>query len=191
MNGDWPPVHHVLLVVGIPAALCLAALALRIWLWRKASAAHAPEAQKPAPSPEPAPRKYTYEEYVRDMEEGILSITEILEKCRAAGGIPKKPEGAPESPVDERLKSRMAWFEQLAKVAPNLKLVPAPPPPPVVVALKGQTVPCQSCMGRGMEAAWPCGGAPPRPQFDNVFNVRKGGKCRSCNGTGFVVITGG
>lgn len=144
-------------------------------------------------------KAYTWEELQSDLHDGKLTFNEIWEK---SGGIfperPKEPApSAPEAIQAPEMRARaawlQAWFKTRAAEMGTVKVVPPPPPPPVVISLKGQAVRCSKCNGSGKATTG--GGlytAPIRlgvvlPPVQNPIGER----CRSCNGTGYVIITNG
>jgi len=166
------------------------------------------------PERKPNPN-YTYEQFKADLYDRGLTFQEIYEKC--GGVFPKKPEEKPpgagytgpvdcgpdgfqgyQGPlgvdsrhrwgmdVDARMKELLAWHAERVKENGALKIV-KPPPAYTVITIKGQQVPCRQC----------------RPDIQGYPTISVGGgypsygrqidrkSCKSCNGTGFVIITHG
>lgn len=143
-----------------------------------------------APAPPPA-NKYTWDEYLRDVEDPKFTFNQILEKYQL-GGIPVRPPNKPPLPPElqeksDRFQERMAWFKKMGEENPLMKLVPPPPPPPTVVSVTGQTLPCPQCKGGRTY--------PVNPQYDPGCGSVRGAPtrkapCSLCGGAGFMVITG-
>lgn len=140
-----------------------------------------------ADDPQPNPN-YTYDDFQRDLRDKRLTFNEIYEKC--GGQIPQKPkesESVVESEIasedDERRKKMQALFEKMGKGSPILKVVNPPPQPQPIVAITGQPVPCSVCKGSGRYTML--------GHYPWIRDSRPDGKCASCNGTGFVIISRG
>lgn len=138
---------------------------------------------KPAPPPAEAKAPYTYKDFMREILDDRVSISDILDRC--GGSVPVDPAGTPPiapAGIDrDRLAARLEWFRLMMAKNPAVPLVPPPPPPAPVFAFKGQIVPCD-CR-KSAE-----GGYPMRQYGSGP--IRHGEKCRACGGTGFVVIHG-
>lgn len=185
-----------------PGLLCLVLAGLCVilvirWFNRRKSAKPSLETQaavaqslavtqslaEPDPDKEPKGKPYTHEDYVRDIRDGNIQVEEILRRC--GGIIPVKPKDAPETKYSARLDERMRWAEKMAKENPGLKMTKPPVPIPVLL-VKGQMVRCKCpCHGPGGIHS---GGMYGQPAV-NDYRSRCLGKCSSCGGTGYVIVT--
>lgn len=108
-------------------------------------------------------------------------------KGQDGGGPPQGPDGGPNpTPRMRTMVDKQAWFSELAKELPKLKLVPPPVPKALVVA-KGFTVPC-TCVS---ERRLPGGGSLGLGHHDLGPNQARKPFCSKCNDTGVIVVTGG
>jgi hypothetical protein len=148
-------------------------------------AAVAQSLAEPDPDKEPKGKPYTYEDYVRDIRDGNVQIEEILKRC--GGVIPVKPKDAPEIKHSARLDERMRWAEKMAKENPGLKMTKPPVPIPVLL-VKGQVVRCKCCC-HGHGGIYTTGYIDQQPVRDSLYCSNCHGQCRSCRGTGYVIIT--
>lgn len=146
----------------------------------------------PPPNPD-----YSYDDFQRDLRDKRLTFNEIYEKC--GGQIPQRPkesENATESETaledDKRRKKMQAWFEKMPKSG-ILKVVNPPMLPQPIAAITGQPVGCSSCHGSGSSyGSSSFGSIGLGGNYRSPVKVRgDDGKCRSCNGTGFVIISKG
>jgi hypothetical protein len=141
---------------------------------------------EPDPDKELKGKPYTYEDYIRDIRDGNVELEEILRRC--GGVIPEKPKDAPEVKYTDRMDERMRWFEKMAKENPGLKMTKPPVPIPVLL-VKGQVVRCKCCC-HGSGGIHTTGFIDhPQPAPGRLYCSNCRGKCRSCGGTGYMIIT--
>lgn len=140
----------------------------------------------PAPPPGQQPPPYTYADYLRDLHDKDMSISDILDKC--GGVIPTAPPPAePASTaitgtgglLHARGGEAMAIFERMA--GGNAK--PIVPPPVPVLVMKVWQVPCDQCSKPGSVMHV--------NQQELEFRALQRKQCKKCGGTGALNIQDG
>lgn len=135
----------------------------------------------PEPPPESPPPPQAPQEEPKGPDGGTAP------KGQDGGGPPVGQDGGSNpTPRMRTMADKQAWFSELAKELPKLKLVPPPVPQALVVA-KGFTVPC-TCVS---ERRLPGGGSLGLGHHDLGPNQKRKPFCSKCNDTGVIVVTGG
>lgn len=171
----------MLVAVGAVSLLGISGVAWGLWLRRRKNRRAAPAAAVEAPK-----SAYTYKEFAKDLYVDEVSISDILDRCR--GVIPPRPEQespAPVQPTDGPKgldPHRQAWFEELARRLPQIKIVP---PPPVQVTVQAFLIPCV-CRHQDFPTRMVASGSEIQGR-----SGERAYRCKRCKDTGMVAITKG
>lgn len=133
------------------------------------------------------PSAYTWDCYMADIDAGF-TVDEILEK--SGGKIPRRPEKykgpVPSKEFEGRLQARLAWYNEVARTAPILKVVPPPSPGKPVVAIPAFMVPCPVCS----KITYRTPGESLNYGYSDT-SVRNSPTCKTCKGRGMIPVEKG
>lgn len=129
-----------------------------------------------SPSKPDAEKKvYTRTQLLKDLENPMLTLEEILERC--GGEIPKEESAEAPPNKNDRSKERLQWFQNVCETVKTLKVVPPPPPPQPVAKIDFFVVPCGWCTNSNMRST--------------LYGSTGKYRCDRCKDTGMIRIAKG